>query len=89
MGVSFKISRTRTRIRPKLVIPDSNSVKEVAENSLNSSKIPSNNASNVSSDFFYLLAIFTCPFLFFNGVDASLCVSNFGLVPLSFGSSKD
>lgn len=46
MGVSFKISRTGTRFKPKPVIPDSNSVKDGAEKSLDSSKIPSNNESN-------------------------------------------
>lgn len=46
MGVSFKISRTGTRFKPKPVIPDSNSVKDGADKSLDSSKIPSNNESN-------------------------------------------
>lgn len=46
MGVSFKISRTGTRFKPKPVIPDSTPLNDGPENSQETPRILSNNDSN-------------------------------------------
>ncbi|GAB4850017.1 hypothetical protein Ancab_029315 [Ancistrocladus abbreviatus] len=49
MGVSFKISKTGSRFKPKPVVSETTAINDIAENSAESSRIIAKNASNASS----------------------------------------
>ncbi|GMH14207.1 hypothetical protein Nepgr_016048 [Nepenthes gracilis] len=49
MGISFKISKTGSRFKPKPVIAEETAIKDAAENSAESSRILSKNESNTSN----------------------------------------
>ena len=58
MGVSLKISKRGTRVKPKPVNPKSNSTIEDDEHPVEISSIPSNNVLNVSTFTLFSFKLF-------------------------------